>query len=298
MSTELEERPIISISPLALVDVDSKLVGLWLHGKATTTQRAYRGEIARLRSWLPKAFAQTTLGDLQDYASALDTRGLTPATRARSLAAIKSLFGFGQKIGVLPLDVARPLRLPVGKDRLAERILTEAEVRRLIEATSTPRDRALLSLLYIAGLRISEAVTLRWRDLKPRRDGGQVTVLGKRSKTRTILIPPATYAQLGELKRSDSTPADAVFRSRQGQGGLSAGMAWLIVKAAAKTAGVDSGCSPHWLRHGHASHALDRGAPIHLVKETLGHASLETTSRYVHARPDQSSALFLPPLDQ
>jgi len=66
-----------------------------------------------------------------------------------------------------------------------------------------------------------------------------------------------------------------------------------IVTASAERAGVDGQVSPHWLRHAHASHALDRGAPIHLVQATLGHASVTTTGKYLHARPEDSSARYL-----
>ena len=67
----------------------------------------------------------------------------------------------------------------------------------------------------------------------------------------------------------------------------------MIVRQAAKQAGVTGTVSPHWLRHAHASHALDHGAPIHLVQATLGHASVSTTSAYLHARPGDSSARYL-----
>jgi integrase/recombinase XerD len=68
---------------------------------------------------------------------------------------------------------------------------------------------------------------------------------------------------------------------------------WRIVRAAAARAGISLAVSPHWLRHAHASHALDRGAPIHLVQATLGHASVATTGKYLHARPTDSSARYL-----
>ena len=67
-----------------------------------------------------------------------------------------------------------------------------------------------------------------------------------------------------------------------------------IVTQAALRAGITKKVSPHWLRHSHASHALDRGAPLHLVRDTLGHVSIKTTGKYLHARPDDSSGLYLP----
>jgi len=77
---------------------------------------------------------------------------------------------------------------------------------------------------------------------------------------------------------------------------LSSTQAWRVVKASATRAGLASApaFSPHWLRHAHASHALDRGAPISLVREGLGHASLATTSRYTHARPGDGVGTYLP----
>lgn len=66
-----------------------------------------------------------------------------------------------------------------------------------------------------------------------------------------------------------------------------------IVRAVARRVGIDANVSPHWLRHAHASHSLDRGAPIHLVQATLGHASIATTGKYLHARPQDSSARYL-----
>jgi integrase/recombinase XerD len=117
------------------------------------------------------------------------------------------------------------------------------------------------------------------------------TVLGKGGKTRTVLLPGSVWKELQALcwgKR----PGEPVFRSQKG-GPLSTSQALRIVKKAARRAGFSERVSPHWLRHAHASHALDRGAPIHLVQATLGHSSVATTGRYLHARPTDSSARYL-----
>jgi integrase len=98
----------------------------------------------------------------------------------------------------------------------------------------------------------------------------------------------------GELigRRGTAKPEEPVFRSRSGKA-LDRGRVRVILRRAAQRAGVVEGVSPHWLRHAHASHALDHGAPIHLVQATLGHSSVATTSRYLHARPGDSSERFL-----
>ena len=110
-----------------------------------------------------------------------------------------------------------------------------------------------------------------------------------------MLLTAGTWRELAAIRPSSARPDDPVFRSRHGRP-LSTTQAWRIVKAAAQRAGVEKAdlISPLWLRHAHASHALDRGAPISLVREGLGHASLVTTSRYTHARPGDGSSRYLP----
>ena len=170
--------------PAALPDGDAALIALWLHGRPPATRRAYRADAAALLACLGGVpLRRATLADLQVFAASLAR--LAPASRARRLAAAKSLFAFGHRTGLLPADVARPLRLPRAKNVLAERILEEAEVARLIALEPDKRNHALLRLLYLAGLRLSEAAALRWRDLRRRgAGGGQVTVFGKGGRTR------------------------------------------------------------------------------------------------------------------
>ena len=137
----------------------------------------------------------------------------------------------------------------------------------------------------------AELCTLTWRDAQERGDAGQVAVSGKGKKTRVVLLSPATWQELTGLR--DDAGADApIFRSRKG-GNLDPSQVLRIVRAAARRVGIRAQVSPHWLRHAHASHALDRGCPIHLVQATLGHASVATTGRYLHARPTDSSARYL-----
>jgi site-specific recombinase XerD len=241
-----------------------------------------------------------TLGDLQAYADGLG--GLAPASRQRALAAVKSLLTFGHRVGYLPVNVGAAVKLPPVRDALAERLLARERVTRLIALEPDARNRALLLALYVGGLRISEAVALRRRDLRPRDDqpgaGGQLAVQGKGGKTRYVLLPVAVWRELVAVAGLDQPGADGapdapVFRSKRSPGPLDVRTAARVVKAAARRAGLPEGTSPHWLRHAHASHALDARAPVHLVRDTLGHASLATTSRYAHARPGDSSALHL-----
>ena len=106
-----------------------------------------------------------------------------------------------------------------------------------------------------------------------------------------MLLPAGLWRLLLQL-RGEAGPDAPVFRSAKG-GALDPSQVHRIVKAAAARAGLSAAVSAHWLRHAHASHALDRGAPIHLVQATLGHSSVATTGRYLHARPNDSSSRYL-----
>lgn len=274
-------------------DSDQQLIDLWLHGRSRHTQRAYRSDTARFIETVEKPLHRIILGDLQQYAENLVESGLQVSSVYRSMSAVKSLFAFGHRLGYLPFDVASPLRLPAQRDRLSERILDETDVLRMIALEGMPRNKVILLTLYSGGFRVSEVCGLKWSDLQNRDTSGQITVFGKGGKTRSVLVPQSVWNHL-LLLRNDAKESDPVFRSRKG-GHLDESQVWRIVRKASKRAGIEKKVSCHWLRHAHASHALDRGAPIHLVQATLGHSSIATTGRYLHARPTDSSSSYLPP---
>ncbi len=278
--------------PAAQADSDEHLVTLWLHGRPNETQRAYRREVDRAVKYLNKPLRSVTLSDVQGFADSLAEADLKPASIHRALSAVKSLFAFGFRIGYFPFDVAGPLQVPGFRDQLAERILSEAEVLRINSLEPNPRNRAILLTLYAGGFRVSEICSLKWRHLHERTDGGQITVFGKGDKTRSVLIPPSVWQAL-QILQNDAHPDAPVFRSRK-RGHLDESQVWRIVVKAAERAGINKDVSCHWFRHAHASHALDRGCPIHLVQQTLGHSSVATTGKYLHARPSDSSGNYLP----
>lgn len=168
-------------------------------------------------------------------------------------------------------------------------------------------------MLYAGALRREEAVRLKWRDLKDRDDlgpgVGQATVFGKGSKTGVTLLPASVYRQVLDLRKvaertKDGTRTERyagedepVFRSRKTNGGrdghLEVSQINRIVAKAAREAGIARPVSPHWLRHAHASHAHARKTDLALIRDTLRHSSIATTGRYLHARPNDSSALHL-----
>lgn len=292
---------------------DERLVELWLARRATSTRRKYAEDLTKFLDFTgSKPLAAVTLSDLHDFAEFISVL-MAPSSQGRVLATIKSLLTFANKVGYLPFNVGAAVELPKTKDTLSERILTEAEAHRIMNAPKSARDRALISVLYAGALRREEAVRLKWRDLKDRDDlgpgVGQATVFGKGSKTGVALLPGSVFSQVLALRKVTERTAggeksvryagedEPVFRSRKARNGLDGHLEVSqvnrIVAKAAKAAGIERPVSPHWLRHAHASHAHARKTDLALIRDTLRHSSIATTGRYLHARPNDSSALHL-----
>lgn len=306
----------------AAAAADAPFIQLWLRNQESDrTQETYAANISRFFREVQKPLGTVTLFDLRDYAESL--YDLAPASQVLLMRCVKSALTFCHVAGHIPANVGTALKLPKPEDKLAQRILTEGDVIKMIALETDARNHLLLLVLYTAGLRAAEACDLRKRDLQENGDGGQLTVaLGKGSRTRSILLPPEVWAQLQE-HTADFSPDAYVFQSRQSRSSRAAigratanrldeSQVHRIVEAAAIRAKIQlykaeikrgprageivtrSYVSPHWLRHAHASHALAHGADLALVRDTLGHSSIETTGRYAHARPSTSSSLYLP----
>ena len=274
---------------VAASTTDAALVEMWISRKnSQATQKQYRQTWAQFNQVVGVPLQAVDFQTLQSWVA-----GLTGSenTRKVRVACVKSLFSFALKVGYLKLNPAVMLDSVKVKDELAARILTEDEVLSMIHKTTKQRDAVLIRLLYASAGRISEVCNLTWKDVSANGDSGQVTLFGKGGKTRVVKLSKATYKALCALDNGvkDDSP---IFVSQKG-GRLDETQVHRIVKAAAVRAGISGSVSAHWLRHSHASHALDRGANIALVRDTLGHSSLSVTSRYTHAKPNESSALHL-----
>jgi len=280
---------------------DATLIGWWLRRFTSPhTLRAYRADL----DLFAQVVKRPLRGCVADDMVALDSwlrDNVSNARRQRVVAVVKSLFRFAQETGYHAVNPAMAIRVPKPTETLHERILAEDETLTMLTMTKDVRHRALLTLIYAGGLRAGEVCGLRWKNLIARQDGkAQLAVTGKGNKTRQVLLPAKTHAlinayrqrlisDIGDTADSAESP---MFQTRSGSP-LHTNQVWRIVKEASKRAGLSEKVSPHFLRHAHCSHALDNGAPIHLVKQTLGHADLKTTGRYAHARPHESSGEWL-----
>lgn len=262
------------------------LIEMWLHGKSVATKKAYGRVAAKFLDFTGCSLDSVGLIHLQQFADSLGN--LAKNSQKTYLCIVKSLISFLHNLGLTRANAGKALRAPKATDALNERILTQEEVAKMIELETGDRNRLILKCLYFLGLRAEELAGLQWKDGIARKSGGQVSVTGKGSKVRTILVPQGLWTELEVHRGGDNDP---IFLSRKG-GKLDRTAIWRVVKAAALRIGLEN-ASPHWLRHSHASHSLDGGCQIHLLSASLGHASVATTSRYLHARPDESSSLFL-----
>ena len=168
-----------SAQPMAKVTVNADLITLWLHDKSPNSRRGYQRDVRQfLRIIGEIPLSQVTLNDLQSFSNALGAKGYAVSTVSRKLAAVKSLLTFGYRVGILPVNVGSLVKLPKGKEKLAERILTPTQVRAMIELTENLRDRVLIRFLYATGARVSEICALKWRDVQELSEGrAQVSLL-------------------------------------------------------------------------------------------------------------------------
>lgn len=269
---------------------DEPVIRMWLHGRPPNTAGAYRRDIEAFRRALSGApLVSASLANLHAYANAASG---SPVTVNRRLSAIRSFYRFAHQVGIITVNPAASLRVERPAESGAERILTETQVNRMIAAARTDRDRHLLRLLYACGLRASELCGLRWRDVtRGAKGSAEARIVGKGSKPRVVTIPAAVLRDL--VAASSSQSGDAPVITGDDGRAVTRQVVWRAVRAAARRAGLDQAVSPHWLRHAHASHALDHGAPLQTVQRDLGHASAATTSRYLHKRPGDSSSEYL-----
>jgi integrase/recombinase XerD len=267
--------------------------------RAPKTVEAYRRDLTALGIWFGGPIGRITTEELERYLAELRAAGRSPATIARRVAAMRSFFRHQTLLGARADNPAAELDLP-RRRRTLPRTLSPAEAERLVEAAAgtTPRDlrdRALVELLYGAGLRVSEAVGLDKSSVDL--DARLVRCIGKGSKERVVPVGrQAVQALRRYLSRGrpflDTRHRPELFLNAKG-GGLTRAGAFLILRRLAAKAGLEpERVHPHLLRHSFATHLLEGGADLRSVQEMLGHADLATTELYTHVSDRRRRELY------
>lgn len=262
-------------------------------GLSPRTLDAYGRDLARLLTFLEgRGVArpgEATATDLREFVYHLKDEGLQATSIRRSLSAIRTFYSFLLAEGVVVADPSERLEPPVVWRRLPD-VLSRTEVERLLEAPNLAdrlywRDRALLEFAYASGVRVSELIALRIRDLDL--EVGFAVVFGKGSKERLVPVGQsalrALHVYLRELRPAleRGTGKGVVFLNNRGTPLTRMGV-WKILRTHVERAGIRKRVSPHTLRHTFATHLLEGGADLAAVQEMLGHADISTTQIYTH----------------
>ncbi len=237
---------------------------------------------------------------LRRFLGWLADAGFARSSVSRKLSAVRSMYRYLAWERLIPENVLARVSLPKRERRLPS-FLTQAETVRLIEAPvlDAPqglRDRAILELLYAAGMRVGEITGLNTKNvnLKTR----EILVLGKGSKERQVLMGKTAaaflerYIREARRKLMGKRRPDALFLNRKG-GRLTDRSIQMLVNKYAKSAGMEKNIHPHMLRHSFATHMLDGGADLRVIQELLGHSSLGTTQPCTHVTQKQVRRVYL-----
>ncbi|HEY6874636.1 MAG TPA: site-specific tyrosine recombinase XerD [Geobacteraceae bacterium] len=271
-------------------------------GLADNTLAAYSRDVGTYLNFLVRqgheGFVTVRPADVASFLQSLKDGGIGARSRARALSAVRMFHRFLMVENYCDANPTSIIEAPKAVGKLPS-VLAPREVERLLAAPGdcddmAVRDRAMLELLYATGLRVSELVALRVRDVNL--DAGYLLTMGKGGKERLVPIGESARAALSEYAATvrpgmDRTgESDCLFLSRLGEG-MSRQAFWNIVKKRACEAGIVKNISPHTLRHSFATHLLENGADLRSVQIMLGHADLSTTQIYTHVTRERLKRL-------
>lgn len=261
---------------------------LKIRGYSQRSQTSYRSVLRSFLNWYQHALCEVTPDDVRDYLELLVDGGASTSHLSVSLSAIRTAFD-----KFCGLDCTRGLVTPRRRHKLPV-VLSEVEIRRLLEAATSLRDKLLLGITYAAGLRVSEVVRLRWEDLDFER--GTIHIhQGKGHKDRLVMLPTSfkpVLAKFSELNahRGYLFPSEGSRKGRH----LSPRTAQRAMGNAVKLAGITKPATCHSLRHSFATHLLEHGTDIRFIQKLLGHARLETTTIYAKVAINKAGQIESP----
>jgi integrase/recombinase XerD len=278
---------------------DSALIEAFLEmlsaerGARANTLDAYARDLEDARTEMRGGLKSADAETIEAYVAGLAKRGLSAATARRRISALRQFYRFLLQENVRGDDPTSRLDSPKRARSLPKTLATD-DIGRLIEAAETPRDKALIELLYGGGLRVTELVSLPLRSA-PKPGQAHMVVEGKGGKERIVVLGgPALRALDAHLAaRTGTLPKNEAQREKAqrwlfpsasaADGKLTRRRVAQILEATAAKAGIDPArVSPHVLRHAFATHLVEGGADLRTVQTLLGHADIATTQIYTH----------------
>ncbi len=272
-------------------------------GLASNTVAAYQRDLAKFNAFAQKrklALEAVSRDDLVDFLAGLYRQKLESKSVARHLVSLRNFFRFAQIHELIPADPSVNLESPKIRRSLPGYLRLE-EVERLLAQPDAKtalglRDRAMLEVLYSAGLRVSELTGMRVTDLDSK--VGCVRCIGKGDKERIVPVGKKALSMVEKYLR-DARPklirkapgSPTLFVNRRGVA-LSRVGVWKILSAYGRRAGLRVPLTPHTLRHSFATHLLERGADLRSVQLMLGHADISTTQIYTHVVEERLKQIY------
>jgi integrase/recombinase XerD len=272
-------------------------------GLASNTVAAYQRDLGKFNAFAQKrklTLEAVSRDDLVDFLAGLYRQKLESKSVARHMVSLRNLFRFAQIHELIAADPSVNLESPKVRRSLPGYLRLE-EVERLLAQPDAKtalglRDRAMLEILYSAGLRVSELIGMRVTDLDTK--VGCVRCIGKGDKERIVPVGKKALSMVEKYLR-DARPklvrkapgSPTLFVNRRG-GALSRVGVWKILSAYGRRAGLRVPLTPHTLRHSFATHLLERGADLRSVQLMLGHADISTTQIYTHVVEERLKQIY------
>lgn len=296
-----------SVKPGSVKSQDRALIELFLdslwveRGVSDHTLTAYGSDLQGLSIALDKNgkdLGSAARQDLLDYLAKRVQQGAKPRTTARLLSSLRCFYQYLLREGRIEQEPTAQIDAPK-LGRPLPRSLTEEDVEELLSAPNIEeplglRDRAMLELLYASGLRVSELVGLKLGEVSMSQ--GVVRIFGKGGKERLVPMGEECLEWLQQYMNEARSEllsgrvAGAVFVTRRGDA-MTRQAFWYLIKRYARQAGLNTGLSPHTLRHAFATHLLNHGADLRVLQMLLGHSDLSTTQIYTHVARERLKSL-------
>ena len=268
---------------------------VYLHNVKRTsenTELSYRRDLMKVRNYMEEQgiedVKQITSTNLNSYVLYLEKNKFSPATISRNIASLKAFYHYMYKEGMVLEDAAEALHAPRIEKKMPEILSTDEGVRLLEQPSGNSpkeiRDKAMLELLYATGIRVTELITLKLKDVNLQmgylvcKDGGKERVIPFGNEARSALIRYLEGTRASMIADPDS---EYLFANCSGQPMSRQGF-WKLIKFYAKKAGIMADITPHTLRHSFAAHLVENGADLRSVQEMLGHSDISTTQIYAN----------------
>lgn len=276
---------------LTKATTDNQIISTWLADKSSKlTQKQYSGNIRQFINFVGCELAELKLEDLQGYIKMLEMKGYKPSTIKTKLTSVKSLFSFCYQVGYLTSNVGTLVKFKVNDYKLSDKLINHHDIKLMCDNSYYLRDKLIIQCLYGLGLRISEAIHIKWSDFYNDGNFINLTVTGKGNKQRTLLITHSLYSELLKLKKDN---IEYIFTAYDRPTPLTRQAVNIFLTKLQKKLGLETHITPHKFRHTHATTSIKNGCDLSLLQQSLGHSSIRVTEKYLNYRKNEGSIQFI-----